>query len=153
MSDKPNTTSSRSRSEEVETTLDFILEYTKDAPNIQVDISDKLNIRVLQVLAAATVAIGLASRLPADAIGSIGPIPSLGWVDLFFYLAAACYGVVAILAFSHLHTKTYRRSLHGDLLWERYRDYDVDQIKRLLAKDISESYRHNSKVLKQKSRT
>jgi hypothetical protein len=132
----------------------FILDYTKDAINVQFDISDKLDTKLYNVFAAATVAIGLASRLPADDANRMDVLSlvGIGTVDLF-YLAVVAYALTLIAAILHLLTKRHRASLQADQLWEKHRSRRRRHLKLLLVEDISAAYAHNLTVLGRKAKT
>lgn len=138
-----------------EATVEFILDYTREAPNLQLADSDKLDTKMSNVFAVATVAIGLASRIPADEANQVGPLYlfNMGPVDLFFYLALVAYGVTIVAVITHLRTKKHRRSLQADTLWPEHRSKSVIQLQRLVAKDISRAYSHNRAILDRKSKT
>ena len=104
-----------------EGTLDLIYEHTKEAPSLQLKDSEQLDTKINAVFAAATIALGLASRLPKTD-GSrlnyvIGPLSGqLNLVDAFFYLAVAAWAAVALVTLVHLRTKEHRRALRADVL-------------------------------------
>lgn len=107
------------------------------------------------VFAAATVAIGLASRLPADDANRMDVLSlvGVGTVDLFFYLAVVAYALTLIAAILHLLTKRHRASLQADQLWEKHRSRRRRHLKLLLVQDISAAYAHNLTVLGRKAKT
>ncbi len=67
-------------------TVALIYEHTKDSPSDQLHDSEQLDTKTTAVFAAATVAIGLAARLP----------PNDRFVELCIYLAAGLWALTAL---------------------------------------------------------
>lgn len=128
--------------------LDFIYEHTKEGPNLQFHDSEQLDTKILAVLAAATVAIGTASRLPM----AEGPL--MLWVEASFYLAAAAWAVVVGVTLWHLRPKGHRRAVRADVFSrEKYRQETAEKLKRRAVADIRQSYEDNKVVLDAKAKT
>jgi hypothetical protein len=128
-------------------TLNFILEYTKGAPEQQFRDAEALDSKVVQALSIASVVIGLLGF----AVGHVY-INSLSFISLPCLACAAYLGVV-ISCFRHLGTKLFHRSLHADTLWQDYWDEEVIDIKHSLVASISEAYTHNKDILQAKAKT
>lgn len=127
-------------------TLDFIFEYTKNAPEIQLKDAEALDNKVIQILSISSVIIGLI----AFAV-SKGGLHTCALVSLSAALVA--YIGLALSAFIHLKGAPYRRSLQADKLWEMFWEDDVSKIKHSLVKDISKSYAFNKGQIDKKRRT
>ena len=139
-----------------ETTLDFIYEHTKEAPNSQTKDSEQLDVKLTAVLASATVAIGFGSRLSTpdepSMPGVVAEWIDLSTPDLCFYLASLCWAIVVVTTAWSLVTKRYRRSYQADVLWNQHRDKDQYRVKQLVVKDIASAYAHNREVLSGKAK-
>lgn len=140
-------------------TLDFIYDHTKEGPNLQFRDSEHLDTKITAVFAAATAAIGFATRLPKTE-GPLGDYVVASWsgrfnlVDACFYLAVASWLVVVVVTLLHLRTKSHHRAIRADVLWTpKYRHYSPDRVKRRVVVDIREAYKHNKKLLDGKART
>jgi hypothetical protein len=118
--------------------------------------SEQLDIKLTAVLAAATAAMAFGARLPRPnkpTMPEVGaPWTGIPVADFFFYLAAACWAVIVLVATWNLATKRYRRSYQADVLWNQYRDEEPSFVKRLVVVDIADAYAHNRGVLSSKGR-
>jgi len=127
-------------------TLDFILEYTKDAPERQLQDAEAMDSKMMHVLAFASVVLGLAGISGGNAQSSGITVGILG-------IALAAYVIVAASAFYHLRIIRFRRSLQADVLWSQYWQDDVQDIKHSLVDDIWKAYEHNKAIMRNKSKT
>ena len=126
-------------------TLDFILAYTKDAPEQQLQDAKFLDDKMVKIFAAGSVVIGLAgisTKVSGDWI--------LGGLLMCGLLA---YAVLAITALRHLKVRDFRGSFHADRLWPEYWMEKPESIKHALVDDIAEAYGHNKELLGNKGRT
>lgn len=128
-------------------TLNFILEYTKSAPEQQFHDAEVLDNKVVQALSIASIVIGLLGF----AVGHTYPI-SLSFITLPC-LACLSYLGVVISCFRHLRTKIFHRSLHADTLWQDYWNEEVIDIKHSLVANINEAYAYNKDILNAKAKT
>ena len=139
-----------------EATLDFIYEHTKEAPNAQTRDSERLDVKLTAVLAAATAAMAFGARLPRPnkpLLPEVGfPWTAIPVTDFFFYLAAACWTVIILVTASNLEARQYHRSYQADVLWDQYRDKESDVVKRLVVKDIARAYAYNRDILASKGK-
>jgi len=127
-------------------TLDFIFEYTKNAPEIQLKDAEALDNKVIQILSISSVIIGLIAFATSKGGLHTSALVSLG-------TALVAYTGLALSAFIHLKGSSYRRSLQADKLWEMFWEDDVSEIKHSLVKDISEAYAFNKGQIDKKRRT
>lgn len=129
-----------------EKTVEFIFDYTKEAPERQSRDLDALDNKMVQVFSAASVVIGLAG-ISSTTLGSTGDI------DVLLTIAVITYVVAAVAALIHLSPKKQRRSLHVEELWPRCWNMKVKDIQHALIEDIRKAYSYNSQVLKRKRGT
>ncbi len=127
-------------------TLDFIFEYTRQAPEIQLKDVEALDGKVIQILSVSSVIIGLVGF----AIGKNEiKFPYL----TPFLVALLAYVALAVTAFIHLQAREYRRSIQADVLWDTFWKDDIKDIKHSLVTDISKAYAHNKTLIRKKGRT
>ncbi|MDD4876935.1 MAG: hypothetical protein PHQ86_07400 [Dehalococcoidales bacterium] len=126
--------------------LDFIFEYTRNAPELQLKDVEALDNKVIQILSVASVIIGLIGFV----IGKAN-INVLSLIALLIALLA--YIVLAIFAFIHLKSTNFRRSGQADTLWDEFWSDDVKSIKHSLVADISKAYAFNKTLINKKART
>lgn len=122
-------------------TLDFILDYIKDGPKRQLEAASAIDSKALQVFAAASIVVGLASA---------GPLRhgTAAWVygaGLFVYLAAAA------AAFDVLRTRKFRVVDDADHIWPRYWNVELAKVKYALVADITAAFEHNAELLGDKA--
>lgn len=125
--------------------LEFILEHIRDAPEKQIQAIDTLDSKMIQIFAAASIVIGLTGFGSASGAGTLDAMPLV--------LALIAYISVAVVAIVHLWPKYIRWNLHADSLWPAYGNYDVEEIRAVLAQDTSEAYAYNNRILNGKSNT
>jgi hypothetical protein len=124
--------------------LDFIFDYTKGAPDIQLEDIASLDNKMVQIFSAASVIIGLGG------ISSSAGHPASAWFIAFAVLAYVGVGIAALV---HLRGRELRRSRHADALWQRLWNHSVTDIKHSLVQDIADAYAHNKTVTKDKAGT
>jgi len=122
-------------------TIDFIFEYTKDAPERQLAGAEALDAKMVQVFSAGSVIIGLGG------LASTGQKP---YSAVLIAFAVVAYVGLGAFAFAHLWAREYRRSLQADELWRKLWASNVRDIKYSLVHDISAAYAHNKKLLLRK---
>ncbi|MEK7354484.1 MAG: hypothetical protein AABZ77_08275 [Chloroflexota bacterium] len=105
-------------------TLDFIFEYTKNAPEAQLKDVEALDSKVIQILSISSVIVGLIGFAIGES--DINPKSLTALI-----IALAAYMALAILAFVHLKTTSYRRSIQADVLWNTLWAADIKDIKHL----------------------
>jgi hypothetical protein len=127
-------------------TVEFIFEYTKDAPERQASDIESLDTKVVQVFSAASVVIGLLGVSTT----SLRNAPA---TDPLLALAVASYVVTAAMALYHLYPTEQRRSQHVDELWLKGWNEEVTHIQHALIEDIREASAFNQNVLRQKRNT
>lgn len=142
-------------------TVELIFDHTKDGPGDQLRDSEQLDTKATAVFAAATVAVGLAVRIPKAEIPTLesfaGGLTDNQWilnlsvVDLCVYLTAIFWTLSAGATVLNLRTRAYYRPLQADDLWPDYAKHEVGSLKRLLVRDASRAYKHNRGVLKRKA--
>jgi hypothetical protein len=123
-------------------TVELIYEHTKDSPSDQLHDSEQLDTKTTAVFAAATVAIGLAGRLPEN--GRL--------VELCVYLAVGLWALTALATVLVVRTRSFARTLQADDLYPEYGAHEPEQFKRLLVRDAARAYNGNRAVLKRKAR-
>jgi hypothetical protein len=123
--------------------LNFIFDYTREAPERQLQDAQNLDNKIAQIFSAASVVIGLA--------GLASPGPSGGWADWLLVVGLVFYLITAIVALLSQFPKVQWRSLHADVLWREYWQTEVPKIKHALAENIQKAYGQNNRVLEQKS--
>ncbi len=124
-------------------TLEFIFNYTKEAPERQIKDAEALDNKMAQIFSVASVVIGLVG------VSSV----SGRWTNLLLAAALISYLVAATVALFQLIPKAQNRSLHADKLWSTFWQKEVYDVQHSLVDDISKAYSHNLEVLKKKSLT
>src|SRR5215203_2944995 len=102
-------------------TVEFIFEYTKDAPERQARDIDSLDTKMVQVFSAASVVVGLVGVSG----NNLGNTPA---ANPLLALAVISYVVAAVVALFHLSPKEQRRSLHVEDLWPKGWNQSVKDI-------------------------
>lgn len=125
-------------------TLDFIFDFTREAPERQIQSAEALDNKMAQLFSVASVVIGLA--------GIASPTQGSGWTDWLLVAGLGFYILTAGVALIHLFPKVQYRSLHADVLWTQYWESEVFQIKHALTDDIRKAYARNRKGLELKSK-
>jgi hypothetical protein len=127
-------------------TRDFLIEYLKDAPEVQLRDSVDLDNKVIGLFAAASVVIGLTT------LGSIGKGTDAldHWVTAFLIGAVASYLLAGGAALVNLWPVEQWRSLHADQLWAGGKGKPVAEIKDFLLESIQTAYRENKTMLARK---
>lgn len=125
-------------------TLTFILDWTKDAPERQVRDGEASDTKMVQILGAASIVIGLTGI--ANRTASSAP----SWVMFGLLVALAIYAALACIAVAQLWPKRFQRSAQADELFPNYWADDVQTVRHALAHNVSEAYRFNKAVLAQK---
>jgi hypothetical protein len=123
-----------------EDALDYILDYTKGAPEQVLSFADALDSKIVQIFAAASVVMGLAGISDASAHGGKAAISFL-WIALLSYLATS------VCAFVCLNLRRFRETLRADVLWAEYYDKSVSDIKHALVEDISRAFGENKRLI------
>ena len=127
-------------------TLDFLFEYTREAPQQQLATVDALDNKAFALFSASAVVVGLAG------IGtwSSNDIP-LG-AGILLALAVVAFVVVGASVLYSTWVRRFRLSFQANVLWEDYWDEDIDRIKHALVADIAAAYRENHATLERKAR-
>jgi hypothetical protein len=125
-------------------TLNFLFDYTRGAPERQLEGVASLDGKMVQVFSAASVIIGLGG-LSSHSGGVAGAV--------FIALAVVAYVFVGLFAFKHLRVRDFRRSLQADELWRHLWHHGVEDIKHSLVDDIARAYTHNKGVIEDKAAT
>ena len=123
-----------------EDTLNFVYAHTKDATERQVADIAGLEGKMVQLLAAGSVVIGLAGLSTNRAAYSGSPL-------FLLFMGVVTYLLLAITAILQLWPRGVRRSIHADILWPNYWDVSPIEIKHALVQDISDAYQENAKLL------
>jgi hypothetical protein len=123
-------------------TLDFILDYTKDAPRRQAEVSHMIDTKALQVFAAASIVLGLAAAGPLRE----GAAVWLFGVALFVYVGAA------VAAFFVLRTRDFRVVDDAENIWPQYWHVELVDVKHALVDDITSASAENADLLGSKGR-
>jgi hypothetical protein len=121
-------------------TLDFIFEYIKGAPEIQLKDVELLDNKVIQILSVTSIIIGLIGLVIEKGIVGIMALTSL-------VIALIAYIVIVILSLVHLKAIEYRRSIQADQLWDTFWDDDITDIKHSLVADIRDAYIYNKEQI------
>ena len=126
-------------------TLDFIFNYTKDAPEHQIHSAETLDAKVVQILSVSSIVIGLTVLTIGDiSVNDVTIIPLISSV--------LAYMGVALLSISQIMTAHFRVSPHADILWPEYWDSDVKKIKHSLVSATSNAYRYNKSIIYKKNK-
>jgi hypothetical protein len=127
-------------------TLEVIYDHLKEVPEVQQADARDLDTKMVQILQAASVVIALAGF-------ATGNLAKVGMpVSIMLIGALLCYVGVAVLVFSSLAPRQFRRSLQGDALWAYYWNKKPEEVRHALVHDVSKAYLHNRGVLKRKAR-
>ncbi len=124
-------------------TLDLLFDLTRHAPEAQLRDVESIDAKVVQVFAAGSVLIGLASLRGAHHQTAAG---------ILFAAAVLAFLVVAYHVLSTLWTREFRALISPTQLW---RDYWVDPpsaIKHAVLADIASGYAENDRLLQDKRR-
>ena len=126
-------------------TLEFLFEYTREAPQRQMEAVDALDNKAFALFSASAVVIGLAGigiwnrqELPAGA-------------GVLLSVAVGAFLVVGAMVLYSSWLRRHRLSFQADELWERYWDEPVSEIKSALVADIAAAYAHNRRILGRKA--
>ena len=125
--------------------LEFILDHIRAAPEKQIQAMDTLDAKMIQFFISASIVIGLAGLSSASGTAR--------WEVIPLALALLAYVSVAAVAIIHLWPRDIRWNLHADSLWPEYGQYDVEDIREVLAQDTSKAYAFNKRVLDAKANT
>lgn len=123
-------------------TLEFIFNYTKDAPEQLIKDAEALDDKMIRIFSAASIVIGLAGISNTAVSGE--------WVNWLLAIALSLYLITAVVAFLELMPKAQNRSLHADKLWDKFWQEDIVSVQHSLVDNISEAYIHNTDVVKKK---
>jgi hypothetical protein len=123
-----------------EDTLDFILSYTRGAPEQLFSVADALDSKVVQIFAAASVVMGLAGVSEASVHGSKAALS-------FLWIALIAYSCTSLCAFVSMNLRRFRESLQANVLWRDYHDKDVSEIKHAIVDDIRTSFGENREIV------
>jgi hypothetical protein len=124
-------------------TLDFIYQATRDGPESQSRDVDAMDQKAVNVFAAASIVIGLAS-FSRDAGGTAATV--------CFALALGAYAVCVVATILAMKIRVFFNTSHADYLWPNYYDVKPEDIKHALVEDISKAYAKNKQVIETKSR-
>jgi phage shock protein PspC (stress-responsive transcriptional regulator) len=123
-------------------TLDLIYEHIKDAPDQQSSDWRDLDSKAVQVLAVASVVMGLAGvsssqhrALPAT---------------ILLFMALAAYVAAAVFAARGVWPRAYEPARFAATLWEDFWQYPPDEVKHGLVEGIAEAYQRNDVALNRK---
>jgi len=135
--------------------LDFIFERVKDSPEIIMTDIEASDTKMTQIFGGVSVVFGLAvSTINLENSWSIDILKwTLSSALVTLVMATASYLAAAIITFIHLHPKGQRHGQYADQLWDKYKDEEVDSIKRKIVEGVSSAYEDNKKVLDKKSKT
>lgn len=124
-----------------EETLDFLFEYTRDAPARQFSVVDGLDAKIVQVFAAATVIVGLAAV-------NLAHQPFA--VTIFLAVAILAYIGVVVATVRAVGVTDYKGNAHADALWHKFWADDVMSIKHALVASTSKAYAENRELIAKK---
>ncbi len=123
--------------------LDLILELTKGGPESQLRDVDALDAKTVQVFAAASIVIGLAT-LAGERGGTASTVLLL--LSLGSFVVAV--GAAAVGVF----VRDFRKSYQADYLWGHFWDRPAQELKHSVVADIAAAYTHNRTVIETKAR-
>ena len=123
--------------------LDLILELTKGGPESQLRDVDALDAKTVQVFAAASIVIGLATL-----VGDRGGTAS----TVLLLLALGSFAVSVGAAAVGLFVRDFRKSYQADYLWGHFWDRPAQELKHSVVADIAAAYSHNKTVIETKAR-
>lgn len=128
-------------------TVEAFCDLVKDAPERQIDNGAALDTKMVQIVSAASVVVGL------TALSFSTPTADQGVeVTIFLVMAMLAYVATAYVAYQHLRPRRYKR-LKLDAIW-RYGWYlEPDEARRVIIKKATEAFAHNAPILEDKSGT
>jgi hypothetical protein len=124
-------------------TLDFIYQATRDGPESQSRDVDAMDQKSVNIFAAASIVIGLAS-FSRDAGGSAATV--------CFALALGAFAVCVVATILAMKIRVFFNTSHADYLWPHYFDVKPEEIKHALVEDISKAYAENKKMIEAKAK-
>jgi hypothetical protein len=127
-------------------TVETICSLIKDAPERQLDNANTLDNKMVQIFGAAGIVIGLLG-LSQNNLGQGLLITVCLLGSLTFYIATA------VVAFTHLRPKPFRRSLHGDTLWPNTWHLRNVDVQHTVIADVGKAYSHNKALVIGKAHT
>lgn len=122
-------------------TEELIYEHIKEAPQQQMEVSDKLDDKMLRIFGAASVVIGFLS---------LSSTSSLGWRAVFFLLPLIPYAFTAFWTFRHVNPDRFHWGLRADQLPTKWNEPE-GEVRRALINDIGKAYSKNKPILKDKA--
>jgi hypothetical protein len=128
-------------------TVEALYELVKDVPERQIDGGAALDTKMVQILSAASIVIGLTalSFSGASAPGGVA-------VTTLLVMAMMAYVATAYVAFQHLRPKRYKR-LKYDSIWRYCWALKPDQAQHTVITKATEAFNHNAPILEGKSYT
>ncbi len=126
-------------------TLDFLFEYTREAPQRQLEAMSALDTKAFALFSASAVVVGLAS------VGIWGRQELPSGAGILLVLAVAAFIAVAYAVLDSVRLRRYRSADHADVLWQEYWDLEVSDIKHALVDDIAKASKHNEEVIRAKT--
>ena len=127
-------------------TLDFLFEYTREAPQQQLKSVDALDNKAFALFSAGAVVVGLAG------IGTWNSNDVPLGAGILLALAVLAFAVVGGAVLYSTWVRRFRLSFQANVLWEDYWDEDVGRIKHALVADIAAAYRDNHVTLERKAK-
>ena len=127
-------------------TLDFLFEYTREAPQRQLEAVDALDNKAFALFSVSAVVVGLAG------IGIWNKQELPPGAGVLLSVAVAAFLVVGAMVLYSSWLRRHRLSFQADELWERYWDEPISEIKSALVADIAAAYAHNRQILETKAR-
>ncbi len=121
-------------------TLDFLFEYTHEAPQRQMAAVDALDNKAFALFSASAVVVGLVGL----GIWSGRDLP-LG-ASVLLAAAVGAFVVAGGAVLRCLWVRRYRLSYQADQLWDEYWDEPVSEIQHALVADIAKAYEHNREI-------
>ena len=137
------TTEGENEDETNSESLDLILELTKGGPESQLRDVDALDAKTVQVFAAASIVIGLATL-----VGDRGGTAS----TVLLLLALGSFVVSVGAAAVGVFVRDFRKSYQADYLWGHFWDRPAQELKHSVVADIAAAYTHNKTVIETKAR-
>ena len=107
-------------------TLDFLFEYTRKAPQRQLEAVDALDNKASALFSASAVVVGLAG------IGIWNKQEFPPGAGVLLSVAVAAFLVVGAMVLYSSWLRRHRLSFQADELWERYWDEPISEIKSAL---------------------
>ena len=127
-------------------TIEFIWAETRGAVDAQLEFADSLDSKAFQAIGVGTALIGLV------AVGAEALLAEPSLARWFLALAVLFYVLSALFTVITISTRRYRLEKRAGQLWATRWQFEPIEIKYALAADIAEAYRHNDRVLGQKTR-